>query len=787
MKNILFTVLLVPALLAADTPPAASNNKIDRHALVTRHNVSLDKLNSQCVLQVGNGEIAFGVDGTGLQTFYGNTLSQWGWHSSPLPQGQRVEDFCWTDYDCAGRKVPYMVDSKDQRPLSSYLYANPHRLELGRLAMKLTKANGQVANQLDIKDIRQKLDLWTGIITSQFTFDGQPVSVQTCCDPKIDELAVKIESPLIAKGQLRVELGFPYADARYFTTQTMGDWTQPDAHQTVMTPAGTTGADFARTVDSTKYAVSLRWSPGATLQGPPPEAPVKPLKIIKAEFGADATWVNVTEKVSSSVKFNRIELQAGSALVAKDALKGVQKKVLKVTYSLGGEEKSVEVPDGKMLEIQTAPLAQRYVLSSTGNTLEVSCAFSPQPGAKPSDFAKAKQANEEYWPQFWNSGGAMDFSGSTDPRAAELERRIVLSQYLLAVNEAGSLPPQESGLFNNGWYGKFHTEMYWWHATHYALWDRWPLWDRSIGFLKTLLPKAQAIAQKQGYKGARWPKMLGPDGVESPNGINPLLIWQQPHQIFYAEMDYRAHPTKETLEKWREIVSETAAFMASYPEFDKASGRYVLGPPLKTVPENTDALTTRNPAFELSYWRFGLRIAQQWRERMGLAREPEWDKVLKGLAPLPQQDGVYLMQEGMADTYTKMNNSHASLIGALGMLPGDGTDPVTMKATMDKVSQTWDWKNTWGWDFPMLAMCAARVGDPKTAVDMMLHPSPGFQFNVCGLATGGPFPYFPSNGGLLYAAAFMAAGWDGAPARNAPGFPNDGSWVVKWEGLKKAP
>ena len=55
-------------------------------------------------------------------------------------------------------------------------------------------------------------------------------------------------------------------------------------------------------------------------------------------------------------------------------------------------------------------------------------------------------------------------------RWRELERRIVLSQYLLAVNEAGSLPPQESGLVNNGWNGKFHMEMYWWHAAHYALW-----------------------------------------------------------------------------------------------------------------------------------------------------------------------------------------------------------------------------------------------------------------------------------------------------------------------------
>jgi hypothetical protein len=32
----------------------------------------------------------------------------------------------------------------------------------------------------------------------------------------------------------------------------------------------------------------------------------------------------------------------------------------------------------------------------------------------------------------------------------------------------------------------------------------------------------------------------------------------------------------------------------------------------------------------------------------------------------------------------------------------------------------------------------------------------------------------------------MAAGWDGGPDKPAPGFPADGSWVVQWEGLKKA-
>ena len=60
--------------------------------------------------------------------------------------------------------------------------------------------------------------------------------------------------------------------------------------------------------------------------------------------------------------------------------------------------------------------------------------------------------------------------------------------------------------------------------------------------------------------------------------------------------------------------------MASYAHFQEPRGQYVLGPPMRTVSENNDERATVNPTFELSYWRFGLRVAQQWRERSGLAR-----------------------------------------------------------------------------------------------------------------------------------------------------------------------
>jgi hypothetical protein len=234
------------------------------------------------------------------------------------------------------------------------------------------------------------------------------------------------------------------------------------------------------------------------------------------------------------------------------------------------------------------------------------------------------------------------------------------------------------------------------------------------------------------------------------------------------------------------VVFATADFLASFAFYDAATQRYVLGPPLFVVSENTDPRTTVNPAFELSYWRFGLRIAQQWRERLGLSPDPEWERVRQGLAALPTEDGLYVLHEGIRDMWTKWNFEHPALIGAYGWLPGDAVDLPTMQRTAERVFAVWNYDRTWGWDFPMLAMCAARLGETEKAADFLLHPAGGFQFNDCGLASGGPFPYLPSNGGLLYAVAMMAAGWDGAPHHNAPGFPANGRWVVRSEGLKPA-
>jgi len=186
-----------------------------------------------------------------------------------------------------------------------------------------------------------------------------------------------------------------------------------------------------------------------------------------------------------------------------------------------------------------------------------------------------------------------------------------------------------------------------------------------------------------------------------------------------------------------------------------------------------------------------LETAQQWRQRLGLPREKKWDDVLNGLAKPAVADGKYLFTETTSDSYTnpKWNADHPAVVGALSFVPGPQIDLATMQNTFNWIWKNWNWPDTWGWDYPMLAMTAARLGEPDRAIDALLLDTPKNHYALNGHVYQRPglTIYLPANGGLLYAVALMAAGWDGAPKRNAPGFPDNGQWNVRWENLRVAP
>ncbi|HZH35907.1 MAG TPA: hypothetical protein VEX65_01450, partial [Flavisolibacter sp.] len=446
---------------------------------------------------------------------------------------------------------------------------------------------------------------------------------------------------------------------------------------------------------------------------------------------------------------------------------------------------SLTVKSGKGIVYERADSVKnphKLVLAPQSDLSQYTFHFSKDAGVDNSAPGDIFGASKGGWKAYWMSGAAVDFSECTDARAFELERRIVTSQYLMKVNNAGSLPPAETGLFKNSWYGKFHFEMIWWHGVHFSLWKRWKELDKMLEVYQNFLPTSIERAKGQGYPGARWPKATANIDREWPFIIHAFLIWQQPHPIYFAELDYRLHPSKATLEKWKDVVFATADFMAAYPVYDSAAKQYNIEAPVFLVSENTNHDSTRNPAFELSYWRYGLRTAIEWRKRLQLPEAPAWNTVLKNLAPLPVENNRYVTFEGITDMWTKYNFEHPGLIATYGMLPGDGVDTTILRNTFNEVLKTWDFDRTWGWDFPVVAMCAAKLQRPELAIDMLLYQNKHNSYDIPGYNS---WVYFPANGGLLTAIAMMAGGWDGGPGTYAPGFPKNGKWKVRVEGFGK--
>ncbi|MGH7997752.1 MAG: hypothetical protein ACREFX_15515 [Opitutaceae bacterium] len=437
------------------------------------------------------------------------------------------------------------------------------------------------------------------------------------------------------------------------------------------------------------------------------------------------------------------------------------------------------------------PGPHRFLLRAPASgRLEVVATFAPPyaPSRPAPTCAEVRREAAAHWRTYWMSGAAVDFSGSADPRAFELERRIVLSQYLAAIQFGGPVPPAETGLTCSSWYGKHNTEMVWWHEAHFALWGHPEYVAGALAWFERTLPTARATAARRGLPGARWAKMAGPNGRESP-GENPFIAWNQPNPIYLAELLYRDRPTVATLDRWRTVVFATADCMAAMLQRG-ADGLYHLGPPLWIAQEIYDPRTSRDPCFELSYWAFALRVAQRWRLRLGLPRNSDWDARLARLAPLPTRRGRYVALASQPDTWDNRasRHDHPSFLMALGFLPGDGVDPAIMRRTLDATLALWDWKaGIWGWDYPMMAMTATRLGEPEKAMDILLKDGPNNAYTASGQCPQGPgLPlYLPANGALLAAVALMVAGWDGGPPR--PGIPRDGRWRVRAEGLHPLP
>lgn len=748
-------LLLASAILVVASIATANAEKIDRKSVLERNNpkvTNADPLNS---LSVGNGHFATTVDVTGMQSYPLNyqqgvplcSMSDWGWHSFPNTENLRHEETEKVMDLGHGRKevyaVEYKVDGRDKKA-TEYFRINPHRLNLGNVALVIKDGKGQI-KEADIKDIDQQLDLYSGVITSRFSALGKPVTVKTACMPCEDAMIYSINSHLLSSGKVSVCLSLPYPSRKHADAAT--DWGNEDKHASRIIKRTGKSALLEHIIDSTRYYVLIQWE--------------------------------------------------GSAKLVHES-----------THS--------------------------YALIPNGKTLNVRVEYKElQPETQGFSFAKSVTKVQKFWNSWWETGAFVDFDDCKDVRAKELERRTVLSQYLTFINCANETPAQETGLTYNSWFGRPHLEMTWWHTIDFSLWNRPEVLETMLEWYNDkAYPEAKKIAERQNFKGIRWMKMTDPWAGESPSNVGSFLTWQQPHYIYMAEEMWRnvcAKPgvtedeKKAIIAKYGKNVEETAEFLYDFAKScDHNTGSISLYGQTAMQESMSKDFSYCHP-FEQVYFKYGLMKAQEWRERSGKQRREDWDEVIRLLASIPQSEGIYTAgiptqpfiiadsasqnagnvafdpfnyggdtgkkQLTEEEFKLKCRSDHPAVLGACGLLPDCGLyDRAMMQRTLDWVMQSWNWDTTWGWDYGMTAMCAARLGDGENAVKALLIDKGKNTYLVSGHNYQEPKRlrlYLPGNGALLDAVAMMCAGWDGCPDVKNPGFPQDGKWNVKWEGLRK--
>ena len=679
---------------------------IDRKTLVSYHDPILSSFEYTSPLSVGNGELAFSVDPTGMQTFAEEyekhgvplcTMSQKVFHSTPADDGvfYTEKDLVKTEYMYGNRTVHYAVKKEPgNEAVYDWLRKNPHRANLAEIGLLFDKKK---LVPEDITDIHQQLFLYDGIIESSLSIKGNRCFVKTAVLHDTDEICLQTDTSLFPK--LQIAFRFQYASP----------------------------------------SISGR------CETSPPHANNE-VRIVS---------FNTNEIIISHIQ----DRETAWCRIRSDK---------KLVALLTQEELTVQLAD---------------------KTQCLCIAFSTEPLESEKKPIEAKSLFESvsFWQhKFWEECGAVYLRKSTDSRAVELERRIILSLYMLAVHCCGSNPPQETGLFCNSWYGKFHLEMHPLHTACFAYWNMPALLEKSFGWYKKHLEDAKRIAAENGWKGARWPKMTSDNAINSPSEIAVLLIWQQPHILFMLESVYRQNHSAQFLEEYWEIVKETADFMSDFAVYDEKNGRYNLVPPLIPVQEEFQPETVKNPAFETSYWSFGLEIAVKWAERLSVPVPSAWNDVRTKMALPPVSDGFYIPHENSGSDFSSFAKDHPSMLFNYSYFRGKNIDESIMRKTLEKVFSVWNYESLWGWDFAAAAMTAVRLKMPEKAIELLLKDSPKNFFEKNGnnfQKTRSDLPaYFPGNGTLLLAVAMMTAGFADC-TEELPGFPNNGKWHVEYENI----
>lgn len=606
-----------------------------KQSFVEKFDIINEKIDSLAPLTIGNGNLAFTMDITGLQTLakeyktiplltMANKFAQ-----KEIVGALEKEKFLARD----GRIVSYMTTSVGQEEAFTSRRTNRFKYNMFNLAFYF---NDELIKKEEISLIKQRLYLYYGLVVSKFTYQNEEIITRAYVDSKFDTIVFSFKSRLFKKG-------------------------------------------------------------------------------LNVRLSANEAWYN---KEGQNAKIANISYDKEKITIADSYRKDI------INYKL--KDMFIVKKDSSL------------AIYSSKEENEITLGIN----------SEIKRSYNE-WPEFWLT--TKDYYNDN----LEIQRRIVLSLYLIRVNSMGIYPPAETGLTCNSWYGKFHLEMHLWHHLGMIYYGHSKLVLPAIDYYLTIFDEAKKRAQENGFLGARWPKMTDETGLDSPSEIGCLLMWQQPHLIFMLAAMKKEDPNLD-LTKYKELIYETALCLKSF--FVYENGKYYLDKPLRPAQEFYEPETVDSPIFEVEYFIHALGLATTLLADLGL--EVNFSDIINK-AVLPKiYEGAYEGHLNTTMTYTKYNHDHPLPIMPYSFFKSERLDPKIMENSLEKILKTFNIDTMWGWDFPSFAMCLYHLGKYDEALTMLLSSYPKNTYLKNGHNIQYPeeetLPlYLPGNGAFLIASHLL--------------------------------
>ena len=699
------------------------NKLINRLDIIASFNPHLTDINPQSPLSVGNGRFCYTADITGMQTLYEEyltetplcTMAEWGWHTKKADNEKgfyTLDDVRMTPYNYCKRTVTYpRVKYEGNEAAYDWVRQNPHKFNLAKIGLYFHNEPIQADS---IYCINQTLDITTGILKSIF--------------------------------RLNVN--------RHNNSRTLNNITADNINTNAISDNLVT---VYTVCDDNSDTVAFHISSGLLQCG-------LSINIAFPYASCDMTgsdWNN-TNGHSDFLNASHIHRQIDdTAYYVNFNINGTDTSQHATNNSIITSDSNVTINkcNNSAATIKSNGI-HSYNITTTDDELNMSVNFNKSIHT-PATYDTIAGNSRHFWHNYWTTGKFLNSDNK------ELMRRVILSQYLLVINDSGYIPPAETGLTCNSWYGKAHLEMHYWHMAWAPLWGHPELLTRSFDWYIDILDEAKKNASRNGYKGARWTKMVSYTGSDCPSKIAPLLVWQQPHIINMLQMVIDNNTSDDFdvtayMSKYWILVKETAVFIADYLVYDPVSDIYNIEAPVIPVQERHLPEDTRNPIFELAYFRYGLLIAAKWAYKLGFTDEAsQWRNIAMHIAPLQNNYYVYIAHSNCPDTFTNKAIDHPLMLQIYGMIDNYGAEDIVDKDiyrnTLMKVIDMWDYSTLWGWDFAVIAMAAHKLGLDDIALEQLLINSPKNDYVESGnnrQNSRKDLPlYLPGNGSLLLAAA----------------------------------